>query len=250
MLTLNNHLARSLDPVIFAQACGVMPDLWQGKLLREKPRKALLNCSRQSGKTTTASILGLDAACHIPNALALIGAPAQRQSGEMLRTVKALHARLDGAPEIVSESVLKIELANGSRVMALPGDAKTVRGLAAPAIIIIDEAANADDDYIAALRPMLATSNGSLITLSTPNGCRGWFWENWHNGDDSWTRVRVPASECPRISKEFLAEQLREMGPTLYAQEYECAFVDNDSSAFPTTIIDRAFTSEVLPLWV
>lgn len=249
-MLIARDLAAALDPVLFAQDCGVSPDPWQADLLRIRPRKALLNCSRQSGKTTTASILGLDVACHIPESLALIGAPAQRQSGEMLRTVKGLHAKLDGAPEIVSESVLKIELANGSRVMALPGDAKTVRGLAAPAIVIIDEAAHADDDYIAALRPMLATSNGSLIALSTPNGKRGWFYDQWHNGDESWTRVCVSASQCPRISAKFLADQLREMGPTLYAQEFECAFIDSDSSAFPTTIIDRAFTNEVLPLWV
>ncbi|MGA9006343.1 MAG: hypothetical protein WB495_05490, partial [Xanthobacteraceae bacterium] len=70
------------------------------------------------------------------------------------------------------------------------------------------EAAHADDDYIAALRPMLATSNGSLIALSTPNGKRGWFYDQWHSCDDSWTRVcaarrasssfRTPATSAPR----------------------------------------------------
>jgi hypothetical protein len=33
----------------------------------------------------------------------------------MLRTIKQLHGNLDGAPALASESVLKIELANGSR---------------------------------------------------------------------------------------------------------------------------------------
>lgn len=248
-MLIARDIARMLDPVLFAQDCGVTPDPWQADLLRTRPRKALLNCSRQSGKTTTTGIIGLETACNKSDSLVLIGAPAQRQSGEMLRTVKALHARLDGAPALANESALKVEFENGSRILALPGDAKTIRGLAAPALVIIDEAAFADDDLIQALRPMLAVSNGQLIALTTPNGKRGWFYEQWHSGDESWKRVRVPASDCPRISKEFLAEQLREMGPTRFSQEYELKFIDSNESAFPTTIIDSAFTPEVLPLW-
>ena len=53
---------------------------------------------------------------------------------------------------------------------------------------------------------------GSLIAQTTPAGKRGWFYEQWHSGNDSWRRFRVPATDCPRISKEFLAEQLRELG--------------------------------------
>ncbi len=96
---------------------------------------------------------------------------------------------------------------------------------------------------------MLATSAaGRLIALTTPAGKRGFFYEAWH-GDNSWHRVQVRAEDCPRISKEFLAEELRELGPTRYSEEYGLQFIDSDTSAFPTTIIDRAFTSEVRPLW-
>ena len=249
-MLMARDMARSLDPVLFARDCGIDPDPWQQELLRDRPRKALLCCSRQSGKTTTTAVVALETACHVPNSLVLIGAPAQRQSGEMLRKVRDCHSRLEGAPDLPGDSVLKLEFANGSRILALPGDAKTIRGLSAPALVIVDEAAFADDDLIQALRPMLAVSNGQLIALSTPNGKRGWFYEQWHSGDDSWRRFRVPATDCPRISKEFLAEQLRELGPTRYSQEYELAFVDSEDSAFSTSIIDSIFTDEVRPLWI
>ena len=139
-------------------------------------------------------------------------------------------------------------MANGSRIIALPGSERTVRGLAGVKLAVVDEAAGVEDDLLAAIRPMLATSNGSLIALSTPKGKRGWFHKAWH-GNEDWHRVRVSASECPRISKEFLDEERRALGPMRFSEEYELAFIDAQSSAFPTGIIDLAFTTEVLPLW-
>ena len=88
-------------------------------------------------------------------------------------------------------SVLKAELANGSRIVALPGNERTVRGYAAADLIIIDEANRVEDDLISAVRPMMATSQGRLIALTTPAGKRGWFYESWI-GDDS-------LAPCPRL---------------------------------------------------
>jgi hypothetical protein len=81
-----------------------------------------------------------------------------------------------------------------------------------------------------------------------PAGKRGWFFEAW-TGDDSWHRVRVTADQCPRISKEFLAEELRELGAQRFSEEYGLAFLDPDEAVFPSEIINRAFTHEVAPLW-
>jgi hypothetical protein len=44
-------------------------------------------------------------------------------------------------------------------------------------MIVLDEAARIEDDLIAAVRPMMATVDGSLIALSTSFGERGWFYE-------------------------------------------------------------------------
>jgi hypothetical protein len=95
---------------------------------------------------------------------------------------------------------------------------------------------------------MLAISNGKLIALSTPAGKRGWFYEAWQ-GDGDWLRVRVPATDCPRISKEFLAEELKELGASRFSEEYELAFIDDTTQAFPTDIISKCFVSWVRPLF-
>jgi hypothetical protein len=239
----------ALDAAAFAESCGIVCDPWQADLLRAAPQRGLLCCSRQSGKSTVTALDALHTAVYTPAALVVIASPSQRQSAEMLRTLKLLHGKLDGAPAFATESVLKIELANGSRVVALPGTEKTVRGLAGAALVVLDEAARVEDELLAALRPMLATSAGRLIMLSTPAGKRGAFYEAWHSGDPTWHRVRVPASDCPRITKEFLADELRALGQARFSEEYELAFIDSASSAFPTDIITRAFREDILPLW-
>ena len=83
-----------------------------------------------------------------------------------------------------------------------------MRGFSNPALMLIDEASRVTDAMYEALRPMLATGNGDLWLMSTPFGKRGFFWEDvGAGGPDLWTRMSVPATECPRISEEFLAEE-------------------------------------------
>jgi hypothetical protein len=252
MLTLARDIGFALDAVAFARAAGIEPDPWQAEVLANPPRRGIWCCARQCGKTRTASTKALHVAAFEPGSLVVLVAPAQRQSAELLRTIRGMHNSIDGLPELVGDSVLRVEMRNGSRILALPGDGggKTIRGLANARLVIVDEASRVDDELFAAVRPMLATNaDGAMILLSTPAGRRGQFYDLWHNGDPTWTRVRVPASECPRISKAFLAEELRELGQARFSEEYELAFIDSDTSAFSTAIIDAAFSSDVRPLW-
>ncbi len=244
-------IARSLDPVLFAEACGVTPDPWQAKFLRSNSKRTILNCSRQSGKSTVCAVKALNVAVHEPGALVVIVSPSQRQSAELLRTIRGLHAKLDDAPALANESVLKLELESGSRLLALPGadGGKTVRGLAGAKLVIFDEASRCDPELFTACRPMIATSNGALILLSTPAGRRGTFFDIWHNGE-AWERVRVAASDCPRISAEFLASERKELGEARFAEEFELAFIDSDTQAFPTHLIDRAFNPNLKAIWI
>lgn len=49
--------------------------------------------------------------------------------------------------------------------------------------------------------------------------------------------------------RPILAGELPELGAARFSEEYELAFIDSDTSAFCTDIIDAAFDPEVLPLW-
>jgi hypothetical protein len=68
-------LARALDPVLLARDCGIEPDAWQAELLRERPRRSLLLCSRQSGKSTVTALMALWQAIFKPESLIAIVSP-------------------------------------------------------------------------------------------------------------------------------------------------------------------------------
>jgi hypothetical protein len=241
---------RALDPCQLMRDAGLQPDPWQAELLQNRPKRCLLLCSRQSGKTETAITLGEWTALYEPGSLTLIVSPSQRQSGEAFRRLMMLHNKLENVPDLLQESALRAQYANGSRIVALPGSERTTRGYAGAKLIILDEAARVDDELLTALRPMMATVDGNLIALSTPAGKRGWFYESWIAENDDWHRVKVTASQCQRLSKRFLDEEKRELGPMVYGQEYDpLNFIDDSEAVFAQALIAAAFTNDVRPLW-
>lgn len=208
-------LALALDPArLFRRAMGSPPDDWQARLLRSSSRQILLNCTRQAGKSTGTATLALHTASYQPGALVLILAPAERQSKELFRKVRTQAAAL-GIPSsaIEKDTALEIELTNGARMVCLPGKDATVRGFSAVSLLIVDEAARVPDDLYRGVRPMLATSGGKIVLLSSPFGRRGFFFEEWANGGPAWERYEVPATMIPRIPAAFLEEERRALGP-------------------------------------
>jgi hypothetical protein len=241
-------IARGLDPARWFYDADLEPDDWQERAMRSRHKRQAWNVSRQVGKTTTAGLKGL-AKAQEPDSLTLVISPSQRQSAELLRKVVELRRRIPGLPEPITETAHRIEWAHGGRILSLPSSETTIRGYSNVALLILDEASRIADEMIAAVRPMLAVSDGELVCLSTPAGRRGFFYENWAHGGETWERFKVTAYECDRISAGFLEAERAAMGESLFRQEYLCEFLDDDEAVFPTEIIDRAFTEEVKPLW-
>jgi len=242
-------LACALDPAVFAASLGIVPDGWQAGVLRTPSKRLLLLCSRQSGKSTTTAVLALHRAVYRPNSLVLLVSPSLRQSSELFRKATALLRLVEPAPARIEDNRLSLELANGSRIVSLPGSEATVRGFSGASLIIEDEAARVDDALYEAIRPMLATSDGDLVLLSTPFGRRGHFHDAWEHGGDAWERVRVTARDCPRISESFLAGERAAMGSLAFRSEYDVEFVDTIDSAFNSEHIAAALDAGLAPLW-
>src|SRR5262249_30777129 len=193
--------------------------------------------------------LALKAALPEPPALVLLLSPTLRQSGELFRDkVLRLYNALGRPVPTTQESALQMTLANGSRIISLPGDEQTIRGYSGVALLVVDEAARVGDALYFSTRPMVAVSRGKLVCLSTPFGQRGWFYESW-TGAEPWQRVRVTADQCPRISPEFLEEERRVLGRRWYAQEYECSFEVVIDAVFVTADVQAAITPDVKPLF-
>jgi hypothetical protein len=248
VVQLSHDLELALDRVAFAEALGLDPDPWQRDLLRSSSDRVILNCSRQSGKSTMTAVITLHRALYHPGSLILCLAPALRQSQELFGKVLGFYRDLGRPVSPQAERKLSLELENGSRIVTLPGTEKTIRGFSGTALLVLDEAARVADELYFAVKPMLAVSDGALMMLSTPYGKRGAFFEEW-TGAGGWERYEVPADKCPRITEEFLEEERASLPPWVYRQEYECSFEETEDQVFTTDLIDRAVTSEVKPLF-
>jgi hypothetical protein len=234
-------VATAFDPVGFARRrLGFEPDALQAEVLRSGSKRLLLNCSRQWGKSTVSAIAALYRAWFRPGSLVVVTGPSERQAAEFVRKVQDFLARM-GVKARGDGQNKSIVLPNGSRIVEVPSKASTVRGFSGVSLLIIDEAAHAPDELYLAMRPMLASSGGDLWCLSTPNGKRGFFWEAWSKGGAEWARVMAPATECSRISKEFLEEERRTHPDNWFRQEYMGEFVQDSEGLFDMDLVDAAF---------
>lgn len=239
--------ALARDPVALMEAAGLRPDPWQRDVLRSRSRRLLLNITRQGGKSTTTAVKALHRALFTRRSLVLLLSPSLRQSQELFAKVLSTYEDAGRPVPAESASTQMLRLTNGSRIIALPGNEKTIRGFSGVDLLVIDEASRVDDALYYSVRPMLAVSGGELMAMTTPFGKRGFFYQEWTEGGEDWTRVQVAADKCPRITADFLAEERRRLGELWYRQEYFCEFIDLMGSLFHFEDIEAAFTSDFEP---
>ena len=242
-----SDIALALDPCLVMSRSGLTPDSWQSELIRDTTNWWLLLCTRQGGKTQAISALALATALNRKGALVLVLTPSQRQSKEVLRCVSQYYFELFGVPfRSDSITVLKIELPNGSRIIALPGSTeKTIRVYAGVDLLLVDEAARVPDDVFYTVMPMLAVSGGRMVCASTPWFSRGFMYREWKEGGDHWKRVKITADDCARIDRKFLAREKRTKPEAWYAQEYYCKWGSAAAALFPADMCDSLLSRDV-----
>lgn len=240
---------RALDPVEFSRYIGIDPDPWQAEVLRYEGKRLLLNCSRQSGKSTTTATKALHTGLYRPRSLILLVSPSLRQSQELFRKVKDGYNAMQDRPALLEDNKLSMTFANNSRIISLPGDQATVRGYSGVTMILEDEAAQVRDEFYQAILPMLIINDGTFVAMSTPFGKRGHFFEEWSAGGAEWKKIEITADMCPRITEEQLEAQRRSLGDMFFRQEFCCEFVDTEDQTFKYDLIQRAFDENVQPLF-
>ena len=247
---MNNYLIEALNPAIFAESVGIVPDDWQRAMLMTSKRRVILNWCRQSGKSTTTAVAGEHRAVFFPGSLVLIVSPSLKQSQEIFLKLTGIR-RLESSPqELIEDTKTSCIYKNGSRVLCLPGSETSIRGYSAPDLIIVDEASRVPAEVLSALRPMMATRpDAKLIMLSTPNGRDNDFARIWHSKDEDWLRIQVTASECPRISRSFLRSEEVDLPGHVYRREYECCFDSPEGSLFRQDDLYNAIDDTLLPLF-
>ena len=179
----------------------------------------------------------------------MVFSPTRRQSQEFVRACLDFDAALGRPVRRVRDNLSEVEWANGSRLMSLPDAQRGVVGFT-PTLVVIDEASRVSDVLYKSVRPMLALG-ASLLTLSTPFGKRGWFFETWSDPGrlDRFRWWRVTARECPRIGADFLEEERLELGDRWFNQEWLCRFADSIDAMFSQDVIQAARAGGIEPLF-
>jgi hypothetical protein len=225
------------------------PDPWQTKFLTSTANQVMLCCSRQVGKTQVTAALALRMALLKPESLILVVSRGERQAEELIKDkIKPIYRRL-GSPGNARVLAGSLEFTNGSRIIALPGKQETIVGFSSVDLLILDEAARIPDGLYYDVRPFLAVSQGRLFALSSPFGQRGWFYEAWRS-TEPWERYEVKASQCPRLTSDFLKNEREALGPRWYAQNYDCSFEAETGSIFDPLLVDKMFETDEQPLIV
>jgi hypothetical protein len=228
------------------EVSGITPHAWQETFLRAPRGSSVAVLSaRQVGKTTVAACGMAHAAIFMPGSLSVIACPTQAQSAEALRKVRDMVLKAGG--KLTSDNVYKLELANGSRVLALPDTEDSIRGLTVDAWIVADEAARLKSSIMAALHPMRTQCpDARFAMLSTAWRLTDTFWSVWSSDDPSWIRINATLNAAPGlIAADVIARARSQLSADDFKREYLGIPTGNQVSPFTLSLYERATQSVV-----
>src|SRR5450759_1699715 len=236
------EIAYRVDPALWMrEVLGITPHAWQETFLRaERGASIVVLTARQVGKTTAAACGMAHSAIFMPGSVSVVACPTQNQSAEALRKVRDMV--LKAGAELTTDNVFKLELGNGSRVLALPGTEDSIRGLTVDAWIVADEAARLDPSIMAALHPMRTQRpNARFAMLSTAWSRTDPFWMVWSSDDPSWTHIKATIDVEPNlIPPDVLERARRQLSEDDFKREYLGIPAGTQVSPFTFGLYERA----------
>lgn len=220
---------------------------WQKKI-RDHKGNVTIRGGRQSGKSEAVAdrivkIANEYSACKI-----LIIAASERQENYLIEKVRE---RLGSDYKFKSRATLtKLHLRNDTVILKYPvgKTGKYLEGLSSVDFLFADEAIFIPTPVWNSILPMLAepSSRGlGWITLlsNTRAKPKGYFYESFN--DPSFEKIHIKTSDCPHVSKEFLASEKRRLGESLYKVIYDGEFSEEGYKVFARELIDECATFHV-----
>ena len=110
--------------------------------------------------------------------------------------------------------------------------------------IMPDEGSRMSEEYYIAVLPALSVVRGSMDIASTPSGKRHkdgsekFFYKCSKN--PTFKKIYVSAEDCPRHTREFLAEAKKRFSKLAYLQEFLAKFTDELKQFFDSDLIKEA----------
>lgn len=230
----------------------IIPDQWQKEVIQHKGNICV--CSgRQTGKSQCIAIKAIEYVVNNKNKQVLIISVTEDQAIELL--LKCINYVEEKFPRLVkrgkdrpTKSILR--LTNGSmiRTKAVGQSGLGVRGFTIN-MLIADEAAFMPKDVWAAVTPMLLTTGGDIILISTPHGKTGYFYDcyndpnfkTWHLNSEQVIKDRKISPSWNNIQKikalEHLESEKLRMSTREYGQEYLGLFLEDLAQFYPDELI-------------
>ena len=224
-------------PSLFAQLIlNFKPFSYQEKLLNDPAKRVIACMGRQTGKTTTIATKAIHYAYTHPKTTTLIISPSLRQSMIMFDKILTFtHSNTLLRKSITRKTRTIIQLTTSSQIIALPCSEHLLRGYTAH-LAICDEASFIPESIITEiLFPMLSTTNGTAIFLSTPWDKNHFFYKAFLN--PQYSTHKIPSTENPLIPQAFLQEMQQNMTTEAYKREYLAEFTEAAASYFPQELI-------------
>ena len=144
----------------------------------------------------------------------------------------------------------EIKFDNGSTIKPVTGGdtGETIRGFAVD-LLIYDEASLIPDAVFAAIEPSMAVKGKQKILSGTPYGKRGYFYNIYSDNlykvgrSKIWDLYVIKTGDVlPKMigkeeANEFLTTEKLTKTQQEYAQEYECAFLDEVGKFYPVDLV-------------
>jgi hypothetical protein len=217
---------------------GFKPFQYQEKFLEDKSKRIIACAGRQVGKSLISAAKALWFSITHPHTTALIVSATQRQSSLMFdKILKYVEGSYFLGQLIQRKTRTMIRFWNGSEIKALPcgRQGATLRGETVH-MALIDEAAFVPEDVITqVITPMLSTTDGSMIMISTPYDKSHFFYRAFNS--PRWSKYQFKTEDNPLVKKEFLLEQREEVGELQFRQEYLAEFVDDEKTYFSMALL-------------
>ena len=269
-------------PVAYAESLelpfGKLYD-WQKDVLNVRWGDVCINGARQAGKSTIVSVLPCHRAKYIPGSLSIVIAPTLPQAAEDMGKIRAVIQRDEHFPQMLRGNDSELKFDNGSRIVVAPAT-DAARGKSAPCLVILDEASRIEDFVFSeVVLPMFTKSKRYLfIRISTPNGKKGFFYDDFNDPQVKRFEVRSPydvssldnytliPAKDEKIYKQEMAAKgifgyyspqhrdfekqskfLQRMGKLRYQQEFCGEFVEPEDQVFSYSDIEAVFNSKASP---
>jgi phage FluMu gp28-like protein len=230
---------------------------YQRKWVDDKSRFKIGIWSRQTGKDFSSGDEGVEDCIQNPKTEWLIGAAGERQALESLGKWKewaeaykfAIEDYVedrDSAQALINSA--SITWQNGSRVIAVPANANTVRGYSANVLLTEFGFIENSDAVWRAILPSITNplrgGEKKVRIVSTANGKSGdgsKLFELWSK-ENRWSKHLVTIYDAVRMGLPVDPVELKEAldDPEGWAQEYECEFIDGSNVLLPYELIALA----------